>query len=189
MSDTFYAGVKVLNPRIQLTSGRSAYINLQPTIPLGCRRPDALPAFRQESCSVDIEMFDPNSKYSCKDTSVTSISNQKLCGSSLTGWRNTTSQVCMHRHNVNQCTYTRIKSHLHSQTIRITVTNDRLQYPEDKTFTLQLRTGNIAPHAFWQNARLDDVTIIYSGGSRNLEWRGKTCYTINDPNLKTFDEG
>ncbi|XP_053388311.1 von Willebrand factor D and EGF domain-containing protein-like, partial [Mercenaria mercenaria] len=179
----------VLNPRILVTSGESANIHLQPTIPLGCRRPDALPAFRQESCSVDIEMFDPNSKYSCKDTSVTSISNQKLCGSSLTGWRNTTSQACMHRHNVYQCSYTQIKSHLRSQTIRIAVTNDRLQYPDDKTFTLQLRTGNLAPHTFWQSARLDDVTIIYTGGSRNLEWRRKSCHVQNDPHLCSFDGG
>ena len=43
--------------------------------------------------------------------------------------------------------------------MRITVTNDQLQYPKDKTFTVQLKTGVIAHHTFWENARLDDVTV------------------------------
>ena len=47
-----------------MPSGSAEYIRLQPTIPLGCRRPFALPASRQEPCDIDIEMFDPNSKYS-----------------------------------------------------------------------------------------------------------------------------
>ncbi|XP_060581456.1 uncharacterized protein LOC132738051 [Ruditapes philippinarum] len=123
----------------------------------------------------------------CKETAVTSLNNQKLCGSRLTGWRNTTTHSCVHQHNVNDCNYNRITQSLPTFSITITVSNDRLQYPEDKTFTLQLKTANIAPHQFWENASIDHVTVIYLGGSRNLEWKRRQCSVVNDPTLSTFD--
>jgi hypothetical protein len=92
---------------------------------------------------------------------VTSLNNQKLCGSRLTGWRNTTSHSCMHQHNVNDYIYNRIKESLPTFSMDITVSNDRLQYPEDKTFTVQLKTADISPHKFWENASLDHITVCF----------------------------
>ncbi|XP_060602133.1 uncharacterized protein LOC132755297 isoform X2 [Ruditapes philippinarum] len=188
MSDTFYAGIKVLTPRITLNSGSSESILLQPTIPLGCRRSDVLQYLNVAAppCDLGIEMFDPNSTYPCLDTVIT-LSNQKLCGSKITGWRNTTSKPCMHSHNVELCNSSSIISSLSRVSIQISASNDQLQYPEDKTFTVQLKTGNNAPHKFWENVRLDDVKVFYTGGSQNNEWKNKECSVINDPTLATFD--
>ncbi|XP_060590586.1 uncharacterized protein LOC132745655 [Ruditapes philippinarum] len=185
MSDIFYAGVKILTPQITLSSGSSDSI-LQPTIPLGCRQwinssDDILP------CFVDIEMFDPNSKYTCHDIALTSLDNQKLCGSRITGWKNASSHDCMHQHNVSYCSYDKILNRLTTYSINISVSNDRLQYPTDKTFTLQLQISKNTKHPFWENVILDHVTIKYSGGTQNLEWRGKICSVQNDPWLNTFD--
>ncbi|XP_060572538.1 uncharacterized protein LOC132730597 [Ruditapes philippinarum] len=146
MSDKFYAGIKILTPQLTLSSGSSSYITMQPTIPLGCRRPFVLPSGIQEPCELDIEMFDPNSKYTCQETAVVSLDNQKLCGSRITGWLKETSHTCMHQHDVNYCSYNRMLQRLTSYRMDISVSNDRLQYPKDKTFTVQLKTANIAPH-------------------------------------------
>jgi hypothetical protein len=49
-----------------LNSGPPKSILVQPTIPLGCRRPDGLPDTLEEHCDLDIEMIDTNTKYSVK---------------------------------------------------------------------------------------------------------------------------
>ncbi|XP_060602131.1 uncharacterized protein LOC132755296 isoform X2 [Ruditapes philippinarum] len=187
MSDTFYAGIKVLTPQITLNSGSPKSILVLPTIPLGCRRPDGLPDTLEEHCDLDIEMIDTNTKYSCQDTSLTSLRNQNLCGSKITGWRNATSQPCMHSHNAELCSYSSIKRRLTTTSIQIAASNDQLQYPTDKTFTVQLKTGNTAPHSFWEDVQLDDVTVRYTGGSQNNKWKGKICSVVNYPTLATFD--
>lgn len=94
--------------------------------------------------------FDTQSLLQCDDLTVANVGNQKLCGGVLKGYSKEDSSVCKNSFTLS-CQET--------LSILVEVTNDVLKYPNDKTFTMSLKTQANALHPIWDDVAFGDIQV------------------------------
>ncbi|XP_060574625.1 von Willebrand factor D and EGF domain-containing protein-like [Ruditapes philippinarum] len=169
-SESFFAGIRIEETLIKMSSNEIKSLNIQPTVPYGCYAPKDRP-IPTASCRTKVHLFSPE-----RDRCVLSDTNlgaqnikslQALCGFEILG--------CYP--GDPECSVTK-------QTSAMNITTRFLSYDDPKSYVLRLVTQSAGTHEIWKGSVLDDVVVNIKD---DIDFKDKVCFSHVDPHMCTGD--
>ncbi|XP_053395900.1 uncharacterized protein LOC128556027 [Mercenaria mercenaria] len=160
-SPDYFAGIKVLNPRVDLPKDNTSRVNFQVTVPVGCRY-NSHP--QNPACDMGLNMFDPNG-YTCGRANVVQVKDSRRCGLDITGIKE--GEVWDYK-----------------KVYTFDVSTVDINYSDESEFTLQLKASSDFGHKWWNEYQPDNIKVAVTN---NKVYEKKLCYAHVDPHMQTAD--